>query len=216
MGKKNKKSTDITSKQNIPSAVKKREKFSKHNIKKLLTLFLTTLYISTFTFGGGFVIITFMKRKFVDELKWIDEKEMLDFTALAQSSPGAIAVNAAILVGWKICGFVGMLVAVLGTILPPMVIISIISFFYAAFANNVWVAVVLKGMQAGVAAVVLDIACDLGIKEAKKKSIFSIIIFIAAFICNFIFKINVIYIILAAAVLGIIKTLIFRHREMKP
>lgn len=86
----------------------------------LRVLFFTTFYISSFTFGGGFVIVTFMKRKFVDELHWIDEKEMLDFTALAQSCPGAIAVNAAILVGCKVCGLVGMAVAVLGTILPPM------------------------------------------------------------------------------------------------
>ena len=87
----------MKSKQNIPLDEQKREQIPKHNIKKLLTLFSTTLYISAFTFGGGFVIVTFMKRKFVDQLKWIDEKEMLDFTALAQSSPGAIAVNAAIL-----------------------------------------------------------------------------------------------------------------------
>lgn len=215
MCKKNKKTTDMISKQNIPLADQKREKIPKHNIKKLLTLFSATLYISAFTFGGGFVIVTFMKRKFVDQLKWIDEKEMLDFTALAQSSPGAIAVNAAILVGWKICGFAGMLIAVLGTILPPMVILSVISFFYAAFANNIWVAVVLKGMQAGVAAVILDVACDLGINAAKEKSILSVIIFIAALVCDFIFQLNVIYIILAAVVLGIIKTLILRHREMK-
>ena len=76
--------------------------------RKLLRLFLSTLYISSFTFGGGFVIVTFMKKKFVDELHWIDEQEMLDMTAIAQSSPGAIAVNAAILVGWRVAGFIGM------------------------------------------------------------------------------------------------------------
>ena len=78
----------------------------------LLKLFWSMLYISTFTFGGGFVIITFMKRKFVDELHWLEESEMLDMTALAQSSPGAIAVNAAILVGWRVHGLSGMAVAV--------------------------------------------------------------------------------------------------------
>lgn len=86
---------------------------------RLWKLFLSTLYISSFTFGGGFVIVTFMKKKFVDELHWIDEQEMLDMTALAQSSPGAIAVNAAILVGWQVEGLIGMIVAVLGTIIPP-------------------------------------------------------------------------------------------------
>ena len=113
---------------------------------RLRKLFLSTLYISTFTFGGGFVIVTFMKKKFVDELHWIDEQEMLDMTALAQSSPGAIAVNAAILVGWQVDGLLGMVIAVLGTIIPPMLILSVISLFYNAFATNTYVALVLKGM----------------------------------------------------------------------
>ena len=128
----------------------------------LKKLFFSTLYISAFTFGGGFVIITFMKRKFVDELHWIDMTEMLDLTALAQSSPGAIAVNAAILVGWRVAGLMGMLIAVLGTILPPMLILSVISLCYQAFASNLYVALILKGMQAGVAAVILDVVCGLG------------------------------------------------------
>ena len=108
----------------------------------LKKLFFSTLYISAFTFGGGFVIITFMKRKFVDELHWIDMTEMLDLTALAQSSPGAIAVNAAILVGWRVAGLMGMLIAVLGTILPPMLILSVISLCYQAFASNLYVALI--------------------------------------------------------------------------
>ena len=169
----------------------------------LLELFLSTLYISSFTFGGGFVIVTFMKRKFVDELHWIDEQEMLDLVALAQSSPGAIAVNAAILVGWRVCGFAGMLTAVLGTILPPMIILSVISLFYAAFASNVYVALVLKGMQAGVAAVILDVTCSLGGSVLKEKSVFSIVIMAAAFAATFFWSVNVIFIILAAAFAGI-------------
>lgn len=101
--------------------------------KTLWKLFLSTLYISTFTFGGGFVIVTFMKQKFVDELHWLEEDEMLDFAALAQSSPGAIAVNAAILVGWRVGGFIGMVTSVIGTIIPPMAILSGISFFLYGF-----------------------------------------------------------------------------------
>ena len=93
----------------------------------LWTLFTSMLYISAFTFGGGFVIVTFMKKKFVDELHWISEDEMLDMTALAQSAPGAIAVNAAILVGRRAAGFTGMIVSVLGTIIPPITILAVIS-----------------------------------------------------------------------------------------
>ena len=175
---------------------------------RLRKLFLSTLYISSFTFGGGFVIVTFMKKKFVDELHWIDEQEMLDMTALAQSSPGAIAVNAAILVGWQVEGLLGMGVAVLGTIIPPMLILSVISLFYNAFATNTYVALVLKGMQAGVAAVILDVVCDLGGKVVKTRSPLYIGLMVVAFAANFVFNVNVILIILAAAVLGIVRVLL--------
>lgn len=182
---------------------------------KLKALFLSTLYISAFTFGGGFVIVTFMKRKFVDELRWIDEQEMLDMTALAQSAPGAIAVNAAILVGWNVLGLPGMLVAVLGTIIPPMVVLSVISFFYAAFATNPYVALVLKGMQAGVAAVILDVVCDLGSNVLKTRSVLYIGLMVVAFIASFVFDVNVIIIILAAAAFGVIRALLQLRKAAK-
>ena len=178
--------------------------------KLLWQLFSSTFYISMFTFGGGFVIITFMKRKFVDALHWIDEKEMLDLAALAQSSPGAIAVNAAILVGWRVCGSLGMAVAVVGTILPPMIILSVISLFYAAFATNPYVSLVLRGMQAGVAAVILDVVCSLGAGVVKERSALNIALMIAAFLATFVLDVNVVYIILAAALVGVCKILVLR------
>ena len=105
------------------------------------------------------------------------------------------------------CGFAGMLTAVLGTILPPMLILSVISFFYAAFASNVYVALVLKGMQAGVAAVILDVVCGLGSNVFKEKSGLSIGIMAAAFAATFFFDVNVIYIILTAGIIGAGKAL---------
>ena len=90
----------------------------KNNGHLLRSLFLSTFYLSAFTFGGGYVIVTLMKQKFVDELHWIDEDEMLDLVAIAQSAPGAIAVNGAIVVGYKLAGVTGLLTAVLGTALP--------------------------------------------------------------------------------------------------
>ena len=179
----------------------------KANRHTLAQLFFSMLYISAFTFGGGFVIITFMKQKFVDGLHWIDDQEMLDLAALAQSSPGAIAVNAAILVGWRVGGFLGMVVSVIGTILPPLTILSIISFFYAAFATNPYVALVLKGMQSGVAAVILDVVCNLGMGVVKTKSAVHMVVMAVAFCATFFFGVNVVYIILAAAVLGIVLAL---------
>ena len=138
---------------------------------------------------------------------------MLDLTALAQSCPGAIAVNAAILVGWRVGGWLGMAAAVLGTIIPPMVILSAISFFYTAFAANPYVALVLRGMQAGVAAVILDVVCSLGVKVVKGRSWVDIAILAAAFAATFFFKVNVIYIIVAAALIGVVRILWMKRKE---
>ena len=174
---------------------------------RLWQLFFGMLSISAVTFGGGFVIVTLMKRKFVDEKHWITEQEMLDMTALAQSSPGAIAVNAAILVGWKVAGLAGMLVAVLGTILPPMAILAAISLGYQAFAGNRYVSLALRGMQSGVAAVILDVSLSLGqhvMKDGQKTHLF---IMAAAFSATFFLRVNVIWIILCAAAAGIALTL---------
>ena len=124
---------------------------------KLIQLFVSTLYLSAFTFGGGYVIVTLMKKKFVDTLHWIDQDEMLDLVAIAQSSPGAIAVNGAVVVGYKIAGIPGLLVSILGTIIPPFIIISAISVFYEIFQSHIYVKLVLDGMQAGVGAVICSV-----------------------------------------------------------
>lgn len=157
--------------------------------------------------------MNFMKRRFVDDLHWIDEQEMLDFTALAQSSPGVIAVNAAILVGWKMAGFAGMLAAVLGTILPPMIILSVISFFYGIFASNPFVAIALKGMQAGAAAIILDVVCDLGGHVLREHSPLHTAIMLLAFPAVFFTDINIVFIILTAAVVGILADLLTQKKE---
>ncbi len=174
----------------------------KNKIKTLFTLFYTMLYISAFTFGGGFVIVTFMKKKFVDKLHYIDEEEMLDYIALSQSSPGAIAVNCAILVGWKAAGFAGMLAATLGTVIPPVAILSVVSLFYTAFKDNLYVSLMLKGMQAGVAAVIADVVWDMTAKLIKKKKPALYVILAAAFLAVFLFKVNVMIIIAAALAVG--------------
>lgn len=180
---------------------------------RLWTLFTSMLYISTFTFGGGFVIVSLMQKKFVEELHWLEEDEMLDMTALAQAAPGAIAVNGAILVGRKLAGIPGIAVAVLGTILPPMVILSLISLAYEAFATNLWVARALKGMQAGVAAVIVDVSLNLGTRVVKERDPLCIALMIVAFVLNYALHVNVIYIILGAALLGIGKALYLRRKE---
>lgn len=179
----------------------------------LFKLFYSMLYISAFTFGGGFVIVTLMKRRFVDELKWLDTQEMLDLTALAQSAPGAIAVNAAILVGKRLRGMPGMLSALLGTIIPPVAILLIISRLYAAFASNVYVSTALSGMRAGVAAVIADVAISLGCGVAREKNTLSIGIMVAAFVASFVFNVNAVYIILSALAIGTAKAICARRKR---
>ena len=170
------------------------------------------LSISACTFGGGFVIVTFMRRRFAEELHWLEEDDMLDLIALAQSSPGAIAVNAAILLGWRTAGFLGMLAAVLGTILPPMLILGILSYFYAAFASRRCVALTLRGMQAGVAAVILDVVCTLGGTVVKTRSPLQISVMIGVFAAAFLVDVNVMLLVLAAAVVGGLSAL-WRQRK---
>lgn len=182
---------------------------------KIGKLFLSTLYLSAFTFGGGYVIITLMKKKFVDEYHWIDEKEMLDLVAIAQSAPGPIAVNGAIVIGYKMAGAAGLLAAVLGTVIPPFVILSAVSFFYEAVRDNIWVAAVLSGMQAGVGAVIATVVYDMGAGIVREKSIFSILIMALSFAAVWLFQVNVICVVIVCGLLGVVRTL-FRSKGGQP
>ena len=173
----------------------------------LRSLFFSTLYLSAFTFGGGYVIVTLMKKKFVDEYHWIDEPEMLDLIAIAQFSPGAIAVNGAIVIGYKLAGIPGVLTAVLATVIPPFVILSVISVFYTAFRSLHVVSWMLKGMQAGVGAVIMDVVFEMASGIVTGRQYLSICLMVAAFIANYCFQVNAVVIILFCIVLGLILTL---------
>ena len=182
--------------------------------KKILAkLFFSTLYLSAFTFGGGYVIVTLMKQKFVDELHWIQEDEMLD--PIAQSAPGAIAVNGAIVVGFKLAGVLGAITAIIATIIPPFLIITVISFFYELFRDNYIVSNVLSGMQAGVGAVIASVVIDMGGGVLKQKSVISAVIMLTAFAATYVFRINVVYVILSCIVIGVIRTVISQRRNAK-
>ena len=176
--------------------------------KVIWKLFISTLYLSAFTFGGGYVIITLMKKKFVDEYHWIDEEEMLDLVAIAQSAPGPIAVNGAIVIGYKLAGVPGLLVSILGTVTPPFVILSIVSLFYAAFRENLYIAMMLEGMQAGVGAVIASVVYDMGEGIVREKKYISILIMVLSFIAVYFLNISAVYIILACGVLGAVRTLL--------
>lgn len=165
-------------------------------------LFLSTFQLSACTFGGGFAIIPLMRKKFVEKLHWIEEQEMMDLTAIAQSSPGAIAVNAAILIGYHVAGIPGALLTVLGTVLPPLIIISVISLFYQAFRDNVIVNMAMMGMTAGVAAVICDVVLTMGMTICRQKRILPLVVLLTSFIAVRFLQINIILIILLCGIVG--------------
>lgn len=173
--------------------------------KRYLKLFLTAFRLSAFTFGGGYVIVPLMRKQFVDKLHWIDENEMMDMVAIAQSAPGSLAVNAIILVGYKVNGAVGALVGTLGTVLPPLILLSFISHYYAFFKTNPYVNAALSAMSAAVAAVVFDVVIKMlmGIKQKQDKSAYGVIL--VAFLLTYILKINVVFIILLAGLYGVLQ-----------
>ena len=184
----------------------------KQKRKMLWTLFWTSMRISAFTFGGGFVIVTLMKRVYVDRLGWISEEEMLDYTALAQTAPGPIAVNAAVLVGRHVAGGWGMAAAVLGTVLPPIALLLLVSLVYDAFAANRYVALFLRGMQAGVAAVICDVVCSLGVRVLREKNWVSYVLTAAAFVLSFVLRVSAAWIVLGALAVGIVLALLDRRK----
>ena len=152
------------------------------------------------------MIVPLMRKRFVEELGWIEEQEMLDMTAIAQSSPGAIAVNAAILVGYHVAGISGALLTVLGTVIPPMIIISVISMFYQAFRDNPVVNLVMAGMLCGVAAVIFDVVIDMTKTIFEKKKILPVLVLIGAFIAVRFFSVNILLVILVCGIIGILET----------
>ena len=137
--------------------------------------------LSACTFGGGFVIVSLMKKKYVEELQWLEEDEMLDVTAITQSAPGPLPVNASVIIGYRIAGILGSLTAILGTILPPMIIISVISLFYEQFRTNPYISVALQVMRAGVAAVIFDVVLNLAHNVLTTRRILYISMMIIAF-----------------------------------
>ena len=151
-------------------------------MKRKLIELKTTFALSAFTFGGGFVIVSLYQKKFVQELEWLEEDEMMDIVSIAQSSPGPIPVNASVILGYRIYGVVGSIIAVLGTILQPFIIMSIISRFYTQFMNNELIQTAMIFMRAGVAAVILDVSYDLAKTILITKEWFYILIMLMALI----------------------------------
>lgn len=176
----------------------------KKDYRKLWILFRSMFMLSACTFGGGFVIVSLMKKKFVEELKWLEEDEMLDVTAITQSAPGPLPVNASVIIGYRMAGIAGSLTAILGTILPPMVIISVISLFYEQFRTNPYIATALQVMRAGVAAVIFDVVINLAGNVLKTRRVLYIAMMLAAFTSACFLGVSAMLIILTCLGIGLI------------
>lgn len=192
----------------------KREKI---DFKLLRQLFWSMFTLSACTFGGGFVIVSLMKKKVVEEHHWLEEDEMLDVTAIAQSSPGPIPVNASVILGYRLHGVIGSLTAVAGTILPPMILLSLIAVFYDQFRSNRIINIALTVMRAGVAAVICDVVINLAKNVIGTKRILYIALMIITFIMGYFLNISAMVIILCCLVTGIVCAIIdvVRKKEDK-
>ena len=121
----------------------------------LLRLFTTFFKIGLFTFGGGYAMIPLIQREVIERRKWIEEKDFLDMLVLAQSTPGPIAVNTAVFVGYKIAGVLGAIMATLGTVLPSFIIILLLALFFAEVRENRYVDAAFRAMRPAVVALIV-------------------------------------------------------------
>lgn len=187
--------------------IDKKELQQLRKVQIYLELFKQIFVLSACTFGGGFVIIGMIRKVFADKLHWITEDEILDLTVIAQSTPGPLGVNMAVITGYRICGVPGALVCALAASLPPMIIISVISVFYNQFKDNRIISLLLQVMRAGVAAVIVDVVIDLAAKVVKTNKVLWIALMVAAFVALVVFKVNIIWLIIICGAVGLVNSL---------
>ena len=184
------------------------------NFKSLVSLFLTMLKIGLFTFGGGYAMIALLENEFVSRKKWLDAEEFLDMAAIAESTPGPIAINAATYIGYKNGGIVGSIAATLGICIPSFVIIYAISLIFDAFLTFTYVQYAFRGIQVCVVYLILNA----GIKMLKQmeKTPFQVGVLSVTMVCMVIFSLlsvrfSTIFYILISGMLGVIVHLLKRE-----
>ncbi len=189
-----------------------------NKIKGYLSLFLTMLKIGLFTFGGGYAMIALLENEFVEKKKWLEKDEFLDIAAIAESTPGPIAINAATYIGYKNTGMIGSMIATLGICIPSFVIIYAISLFLDAFLSLTLVAYAFKGIQ--ICVVYLILTAGLKMLKQMKKTSFNIIIVSITLICMIVFslfavKFSTIFYILLSGACGVAVYLLGKIRREK-
>ena len=184
--------------------------------KKYISLFLTMLKVGLFTFGGGYAMIALLENEFVAKKKWLDKDEFLDVAAIAESTPGPIAINAATYIGYKNAGLAGSAVATLGICVPSFVIIYVISLFFDAFLSLTYVAYAFKGIQ--VCVVYLILSAGLKMLRQMKKDVCKMVILCVTLVCMVMFsiwavKFSTIFYILISGTVGVVVYLLGKLKQ---
>ncbi len=181
----------------------------------LLDLFLTFFRINAITFGGGYTIVVVLRDEFVVRKKLISDEEMLNLTALAQSGPGAMAINTSVLTGYRLRGLPGAIICMLSSVLPCLIVITIISYFYQEFKENFFINSALKGMGGVIAGVLVITTINMGIKAMEKTPIFSGLIMAVSFVLSFFLDINSALIIFIFGIFGIVLFSLIKEEDLR-
>lgn len=186
-------------------------------MKKRIGLYLwlagINCFISSFTFGGGYVVVPMVRKYFVERRGLFSEEELLEMAAVSQSAPGAIAVNLIALAGYRVAGKSGLVVSCTSALIPPLIILSVVSVFYNAIISNAAVGAVLRGMQAGAAALIVDFVADMTGNIFKQRSLLLDMLVIITFLLSFFTGINVAIILCASCLLCSMRVFFRRGKD---
>ncbi len=185
------------------------------NQVSLKELFLTFLKINTFTFGGGYTIVPVIRDEFMKKKQLIDEDEMLDIVAIAQSGPGPMAINTSLLTGYRLRGLGGAVVSLFASVLPCLVVITLLFYAYHAVAKNEWVQSAFMVMGGVISAVLVVTTVDMAKAALQKHRIFGVILMAASFSAGFMLNINAAVIILAAGLIGLTVFSLFKEEQIR-
>ena len=183
------------------------------DFKKLWALFVTFFKIGGFTFGGGYAMIPLIQKETVENKKWITDDDILEIIAIAESTPGPIAINSATFVGYRTCGVLGAACATLGVVLPSFVIILLISFVLEQFQELKAIQYAFNGIRAGVLALLFKALW--GMYKKSPKGWAAYVVIGAAFVLSAFLKINVLFVIIFCAVFGLVTATLAERRVKK-
>ncbi len=179
--------------------------------KKILQLFISFLKIGAFTFGGGYAMIPLIQKEIAEQKKWMTDEDILEIVAISESTPGPIAINVATFSGYRVGGFFGAMFATLGVVLPSFLVILGISFILEKFKSIAAVQYAFNGIRAGVLALIIKALWSM-YKQCPKGAI-SYIVMAAAFILTALLKVNVLIVIVACALFGLISSAVISRRS---